>query len=387
MSKCKQCSVEKLNQKYSDAIKFECIAGSHAYGTSLPTSDVDTRGIFILPSTEYVGLKRPYEQASDNKNDIVYYSLKRFFELINTANPNLIELLFMPKDYISINDPILTPLFDNRDMFITKKAYWSHANYAFDQIKKAKGQNKRVHNPWPKKRPSREDYCYVINADAYLSIVNGYYRSLNDISIKTQWPKDHFPFRPLPLKKTNFDLRDFHVASMEHMENTYRLYYYGKNAKGVFRGDNEMLVCESIPKEDEWQRFRGLLIYNEDTYNKAVKEWGQYWDWMENRNKSRWVDQESGKLTYDQKNMMHNIRLLWSAENIALNGEPIVRFSGEKLDTLMKIRNGEFTYEEILEMSEEASKNMKNAFDKSGLPDNVNADKVDELYQFIQSQV
>lgn len=382
MSSCKQCSVENLNKQYPGSIKFECIAGSIAYGTNIETSDEDLRGIFILPSTEYMSLEQPLEQASDNKSDIVYYSLKRLFELLQTANPNLIELLFMPTECVRINDPILKPLFDNRHLFITKKAYWTHANYASAQIKKAKGQNKRVHNPQPKERPSREDFCYIVDADKYICEMREFFED-----IVSKYKPEIFPWRPVPLKETDIDLKCFHVAAMEHMSNTYRLYEYGRDSKGVFRGKDEMLVCESIPKEDEWSLFRGLLIYDENQYVKAVKDWEQYWEWMNNRNEARWVDQESGKLNYDQKNMMHNIRLLWSAENIALKGEPIVRFEGDKLETLRKIRAGEMTYEQILELSDELEKSMKIAFDNSDLPERVDLKKVEELYLSIQSKV
>jgi hypothetical protein len=236
-------------------------------------------------------------------------------------------------------------------------------------------------------RPSREDYCYVIDAMEHMRVVDAYYDSMLTMQEEPKWPQDKFPWRPIPLKEVGINLASYHVAAMEQMSNTYRLYQYGEEAKGVFRGDNEMLVCESIPKDDEWAKFKGLLIYNEEAYKKAVKDWEQYWEWMENRNEARWVDQESGKLNYDQKNMMHNVRLLWSAENIALNGEPIVRFEGEKLETLRKIRNGDLTYEEIMELSEELSENMKIAFDNSGLPDRVDADKANKIYQKIQSKV
>lgn len=40
-------------------------AGSHAYGTNMPTSDLDVRGIMIPPSDYYLGMKRveQYQEA------------------------------------------------------------------------------------------------------------------------------------------------------------------------------------------------------------------------------------------------------------------------------------------------------------------------------------
>lgn len=383
MGSCIQCSIEKLKKNFPHSIKFECISGSHAYGTNIETSDIDIRGIFVLPSSEYIGLKTPVEQASDSKSDIVYYNVKRLFELLNSANPTLIELLFMPQECIRIKDPILEPLFENRHLFVTKKTYFSYGAYSLAQIKKAKGQNKRVHNPKPKQRPSREDFCYVIGEDKYRDGWDNFTYG-NDMK--------EFPFRPVPLKDISknyreMDLSKCHVAAMEQMSNAYRLYYYGDKAKGVFRGDSEVLVCESIPKEDEWEKFIGLLIYNEESYKKEVKEWEQYWEWKNNRNEHRWTDQEKGDLDFDGKNMMHCIRLLWSAENIAINGEPMVRFNGDKLDTLIKIRSGEMTYEQIISLANSISDNMKEKFDKSNLPENVDPQKSNEIYQLIQKKL
>jgi len=109
-----------------------------------------------------------------------------------------------------------------------------------------------------------------------------------------------FPMRPKPLNETKLDLSKCHVAALEHIENAYRLYDYGDDARGVFRGD-DMLVCESIPIYDEWIKFIGILIYNKCEYDREVKDWNAYWDWVKNRNEARWVDQEKGSLDYDQK--------------------------------------------------------------------------------------
>jgi predicted nucleotidyltransferase len=40
------------------------------------------------------------EQVSDASNDVVYYELKRFIELLYRNNPNLLELLSSPADCV-----------------------------------------------------------------------------------------------------------------------------------------------------------------------------------------------------------------------------------------------------------------------------------------------
>ena len=379
-------NIQELKQ--SNRIIFECIAGSHMYALNNPNSDIDIRGLYVNPSIEYLGLQEPAGQISDDKNDTTYYSLKRFFELATKANPNIIELLFVPEACVKIQTEIMTKLIENRHLFVSKKCYHSHSGYAFAQIHKCRGQNKKVHNPQPEEQPKKEDFCWIISKRDFLGF-------LGDKPFDEDYASCCFPCRPKPLKaKSMFDMAKFdwlpysyktinlsqcHVAAVEHVENTYRLYFYGDEAKGVFRG-NDMLVCESIPKEDEHSKFEGLLIYNQQAYEKAIKDHKSYHDWVQNRNESRWIDQENKKVQYDAKNLMHCMRLLISGENILTNGEPIVRFEGKQLEYLMKIRAGELLYEEIMSEVENKMKKLEELYETSNIPHSVNVKKINELY-------
>lgn len=359
-----------------DRLIYQIIAGSKAYGLSTPESDTDLRGIYRVPKESYLGFINYPQQVSDNTNDTTYYDLKRFFSLAKDVNPNIIEMLFMPEDSILKKTPIMNELLANRHLFISQKAKHTFGGYAHSQISRAKGRNKLVHNPKPKDPPSKLDFCWVIDIpnrlDAYIDLTNIISTSFVPAKLEV------FPFRPVSLNELRISLSEYHVAKMEHCHNMYRLYHYGRRAKGVFRGTNQQLVVESIPKEDEWEHIEGILIYNEEAYKKAHKEWKQYWEWVDNRNEARWKKQESGELDFDVKNMMHCVRLLWSGINILENGEPIVRFTGKEKDILMGIRNGEYTYEEVMEITED----LKNKLDtiKTDIPHSVNMKKINKLF-------
>ena len=362
--------------KESDRIIFECISGSHSYGTNVETSDVDLRGFFVLPDEEYLSLIDPPAQIGDDKHDITYYSLKRGFELLQTANPNMIELLWMPEDCVKIMTPTMEKLIENRDLFISKKCFHTHSGYAHAQIQKARGQNKKVHNPMPKEQPKKEDFCWVI--DTWAGVITAQMKGMVEGSINID--KSVFPSRPKELRNTSIDLSHYHVASLEHAVNVYRLYYYGKGAKGVFRG-NDMLVPESIPVEDEFHKFMGLLIYNKDAYEKAIKDHKSYWEWKKNSNKARWIDQESGKIDYDAKNLMHCMRLMMSGENILKEGFPLVRFEGSDRDYLMSIRSGKLKYEDIMSEVEKRMSRLEDLNKTSdAIPHSVNVKKIGRLY-------
>jgi hypothetical protein len=89
--------VKTLNQLLTagnDRIIFSCVAGSRAYGTQVPGSDEDVRGIYMVPSDAYLPIDREPVQLSDDRNNTVYYSLRRCIELLADANPNILDFCF-----------------------------------------------------------------------------------------------------------------------------------------------------------------------------------------------------------------------------------------------------------------------------------------------------
>lgn len=353
----------------SGLIFYEVVAGSIAYGLNNENSDEDLRGYYHVPKKYRNGLGKIADQANDDKHDIVFYNLKRAFELLMTANPNQIELLWIPEDCIKIyNKKIMDELIANRDLFISKASYISHFNYAKAQIGKSRGQNKWVNNPKSEVPPTKEDFCWVIDLTAFAM------KKMEELTVSGM------PLRP---QKLNLNLKKYNCAKMEHMENVYRLYAYGDTAKGVFRGSSEQLVCESIPIDDEWEYFDSLLIYNEQAYKQAYKDWTEYWKWMENRNEHRWVDQEKGNLDFDQKNMSHCMRLMLSSKNILTEGYPIVRFEGDTKKLLMSIKNGELEYDEIMEMVNGLQKEVEVLVEKTHIPEVVDFQKINSLYSHL----
>lgn len=370
--------------KRSDKIIFECISGSHAYGTNIEgKSDLDIRGLYSLSKRDHLSLIELPQEVSDDKQDIKYYELKKFFDLAKDCNPNILELLYMPEDCISIQTPIMDKILANKHLFVSAKAFHTHSGYAYAQIGKARGKNKFVNNPKSKEPPVKEDFCLIITD------FDGEYRHLIEDRI--------FPMRPIKLADYNksgripIDLSKCHVSAVEHITNTYRLYDYGDEGKGVFRGD-DMLVVESIPLEDDlsWKsggKFIGILIYNEALFNKSLNEWKSYWKWIENRNEARWVDQENGKLDFDQKNMLHCVRLLLSGMNILTNGEPIVRFSGDQLKYLRDIRAGIYSYDYIMGQVESMMKEFEELKESTKLPWSVDLKAINELYLDIMDEI
>ena len=347
---------ERLRSEYGETILVTYLVGSRAYGTVTPQSDEDYRGIFVLPSRCYLSIREPVTQIADERNNTTYYTLKRFFELASTTNPNIVEMLFMPDDCRIYESPLMSRLLEKRDIFITKQVYTSHVNYAAAQIKRAKGQNKWINNPQSEEKPSETDFCWFI---------------------PREMPDSQFLHRPIPLAKSGIDLAFCSCTAMEQVGNTYRLYRYDEPTNGIFRGG--MLVCESIPKADENTRCIGLLIYNRGEHEKALCDHANYWVWRQNRNESRWQSQENGKQDYDAKNMMHTFRLLLSGEHILKHGIPLVRFEGEQLQTLLDIRWGKYPYGKLIKMIDAKLADLDETLQSSTLPEMADTSAIDRL--------
>jgi hypothetical protein len=353
--------VKTLNELLTagnERIIFSCVAGSRACGTQVHGSDEDVRGIYMVPSAAYLPLDRASVQLSDDRNNTVYYSLRRCIELLAEANPNILELLFTPQDCVQKTSREMDQLVIARRIFVTRQCGDTHIGYAMSQIKKARGQNKWVNNPKPTLAPRKEDFCYVI-PKARLA------------------QSDSPPCRPLALNQVGWPLEEYHAARLEHVPDTYRLYHYGGSARGTFRGD--VLVCESIPEEDEVNHFAGLLIFNEQAWKQSFTEHQNYWNWRKNRNDARWEQQEAGQLDYDAKNMMHTVRLLLSGRAILEVGEPIVRFTGKDLNLLLDIRAGKLEFEQIMSVANDLLAECDRLKNIAPLPNECDAAAADKL--------
>jgi len=331
-------------------IIFEGVTGSKAYGTDLPTSDTDIRGVFVLPFVDRVSLFDLQQEVSVEGEDTKFFELQKFMQLVMKATPNILELLWLPPDCILRSSPKMQLLIDNRKLFISKQAITTHAAYSIAQIKKARGQNKLINNSIPQERPERLDFCWFVPAGATR-------------------------FDTIPMKESGYDLSTCRATAIPHMTNTFHLYPDGD---GVFKGD--MLVFESVPKEERDSTI-GVMVYQENGYESSLKKWKEYWEWMEKRNQARWEDYDGKKFDYDKKNMLHTLRLMFSAENIIKNGEPIVRFEGERLQYLRKIREGAFTYDELMDLANEKMAFIEMNQNSCGLPEKCNANKANELFR------
>ena len=123
--------------------------GSVLYGTDIPgKSDADFQGVFMPPESCFLGLKN-MEQVSFSTNssgagkrntvddvDCCLYALPKFIQLLLNNNPNTLETLFVPENCQLFSSVLGKRLYDNRDLFVSKKAYFSFKGYSDAQLKR-----------------------------------------------------------------------------------------------------------------------------------------------------------------------------------------------------------------------------------------------------------
>lgn len=118
-------------------IILEGVTGSTAYGLATENSDVDIKGVYLLPTREVLKMKfDPQHTTVDHVNpDWVYHEVGKFMKLVVSGNPTVTELLYL-EEYTHLS-PVGQMLIDNRDAFLsTKSVMNAYRGYAFSQAKK-----------------------------------------------------------------------------------------------------------------------------------------------------------------------------------------------------------------------------------------------------------
>lgn len=336
--------------KQNNHFLFQAIAGSKSFGLATETSDTDIKGVYFLPKKEFFGLNYN-PQIANETNDIVYYEIGRFVELLQKNNPNILEILATPDDCILYKNRLMDLL--QPEDFLSKLCKDTFAGYAISQIKKAKGLNKKILNPMDKERKSILDFCYILQN-----------------------------YGSIPLKKWLLENRKVQekcgLVNIPNTKGMFALFYDESDElayKGIIQNEeaNQVSVSE-VPKEETQIAY---LFCNLDSYSTYCKDYREYWQWVSERNEARYnVNQHHGQ-NYDSKNMMHTIRLLQSCEHIFKTGYMQIRV--ENRDELLDIKAGNWPYEAVLQKAENLIKSIEHQYSISKLRDYPDLEKTSEI--------
>lgn len=132
-------------EQMRDNLIVKHYAGSHAYGTALPTSDTDFRGVFVA---DPVSVRTPFfriEEVNDtSEEDTKIYELSQFVKLAVDCNPNIIETLWIDDDAIVHTTPQFELMREYAPKLLSSKIAFTTSGYALSQLKRIKGHNKWI---------------------------------------------------------------------------------------------------------------------------------------------------------------------------------------------------------------------------------------------------
>lgn len=302
-------------------------AGSLSYGTNLPTSDVDIRGVFCANP---VNIRTPFfpvrEVNLPDQEDGKLHELSNFMQLYTQCNPNILETLWVDSSDIIQSNEVYDYLRSQRAELLSSKVAFTFSGYAISQLKRIKGHNKWINNPQPEDEPRHKDFLKMIF--------------------------NHTDTKIMP--------RDFDVTKFTDL----RLTHYGNDIFGLvnttqkgcevldIRGDFNI----SAKQQEEVDKSKNtpsiLFKYLGDEYRQAKEKHYNYWTWKNNRNEKRSALEED--FGYDTKHAMHLVRLLRMGEEVLSGNGVIVKRPDAQ--ELLAIRGGAWKYEELLEYAETKDK-------------------------------
>lgn len=293
--------------KAIENIIFSCVSGSRLYGTNTENSDYDYRSVCIPPLEFLLDPFNRFEQKDSGfeEKDKTIYALDKFVKLCADANPNIIELLFIPDKSVISKSHYWEYLLDNKSFFLSKKVKYTFSGYAMSQLNAIKTHRKWFIDP-PKNKPTRKE----------------------------------------------FGLTDSPLVSGD-----------GLNAIANIKFD-----CLKPEVADEIRR--------ELEYRKAKQSWDNYISWKTNRNSERMALEE--KYKFDTKHASHLVRLMMEGKELLLSGK--ITFPLCHADYILEIKNGKYSYEEIIEISERLDKEFDLWYDESTLPNSPNKKGLSNLY-------
>jgi len=297
------------------------LGGSHAYGTSTPTSDIDIRGIAVNSAHEILTMNCKDKPIVNTQTDTTIYFLKQIVSLLSACNPNTIEILGTRIE----DNFILTPqgqlLRDNIHLFLSQRAIHSFGGYATAQLRRL--QNALARDNYPQ---SEKENHILQSIQGQNQHIQANYASFNEHDIKLYLDTSH---------KFEFEKEIYIDINLNH----YPL--------------------------------RDLKSMYSDMAN-VIKDY----DSLNHRNNKK-------DNLHLQKHAMHLIRLLMMGTEI-LEGKGVHTYRQDNLDLLMKIRNGYYVkpnndYSDVFSIVDEYEQKFNYAKQNTSLPKEPDYTAIDEL--------
>lgn len=302
--------------------------GSTVYGTKLPTSDADFKGIFI-PDARDIVLQRAKKvsnvttkidlDAKSTSKDIEWewFSLQEYIKLLLEGQTVALTMLFMPEQHIIYkdNDALAWNIIrNNKDKFL-HRGVSAFAGYCRTQANKYGIKGSRV-------AAAREacNFFEVLKARGHPDNTK-----LNELAGTTvTWVKR---------------CKDIGIEHIDIIE--------VENNNGV--SEKMLEVC------NRKAQFGATIKSAYDIFKRVFDEYGS---------RALMAEKNEG---VDWKACMHAVRVAKEAEELLLTGN--ITYPRPEAELLLQIRKGELPYKQVAELIEEGLDNLELASAKSSLPE------------------
>jgi len=352
-------------------IIFKGVLGSQAYGTNTPDSDEDFGGVALLSDKSYYIGNKSFDQldkfydADGNKFDQVIYNFVKFIKLASDCNPNIMDYLFIPDKCIRICTPEWEEVMANRDLFVSKKARFTFAGYAYSQLRRIQNHRAYLLNP-PKKQPVRSEFglpdkC-IFPDTQYQAILN----------ISWDYVEES--------RRNDFynDACQLVDDNMYDLFNRYIDDRFVNVALNNFKvGQTHFLTMLSSIQSKYLKEEYTTQASKELSFMVANKNWKKYKEWEHGRNPNR--QKMEAKCGFDSKHAMHLIRLMKMGNEILEGKGVLVDRSQIDRDHLMDIRFGNVKFDDVVAEYEKLEAGLNQKYKDSTLPKTSDRNKINEL--------
>lgn len=390
-------------------------AGSHSYGTNTATSDKDFRGIF-LADPKFI--RTPFytinEFSDPKEKDSKSYELNKFMKLYSDCNPNIVELLWVDDEDIVTTSPAYELLRSHRHELLCSKVAFTFSGYAISQLKAMKNQSKWENNPRDINPPKQTDYVSLVvnfTADKMFQIniedfqdghqlvhyggnIYGLYQSKGHSTFTKTFHlitnSEHFEHtdsdgnRRIPLHVIKFNIQEYQ-QTLDDWTNYWnwrnlkdkKVQLYGlienelaqRNSETRALIDDQLTIDQVVAVDDMVELLKTMKLDNLTDLLHLCK---------------RHLDFKA--VGVDFKHGMHLVRLLRMCREILEDG--VVNVRRKDFKELLEIRNGSWTYDQLIAYGEEQDKYIREvAYPNTTLRKKPNIELATDLILKIQDMM
>lgn len=360
------------------------VAGSRAYNLHTPSSDIDCKGVSVMPPDWRNSCYLNFEQA-DGSNEIAQFSkfftedelaiiagsklegsiyeLTKFIKLASDCNPNILDALFCREDEVRLLTKEGCCLREHRDLFLTAKAKHTFSGYAAAQLKRIRHHRNWLLNP-PKTPPERADYGLpnhtLIPADQIAAANAAIQKQIDN------WNPDFSGFSDSQIIQMQ---EQFHRYLDERLA---ALNYYDSREAETIAASIAAGLSDNVIE----------IMKNERAYKAAQQHWTQYQNWKSERNQAR--AELEAKYGYDTKHGAHLVRLLRMGKEILTTGQCNV-WRTDDGDELRSIRAGAWNYDQLESYAVTLDNELTEIYrgGKYTVPYQPDREAIDNLYRTI----